>query len=475
MLTSPSAPSSVLPLVLVLFLLLSLSSNKVDAARRGNRKPQGATGDPDDYYNILGISRKSTAKEIKSAYRKLALKYHPDKVPDEDKEEAEKVFIRVSEAYAVLSDDDKRKVYDSYGKEGLKLKEQGMDPGAGAGGFGGGFGGFNGFGGGGGGSRTFHFDGFGGGGGGGFDPFSMFDEAFGDGGGFGGEDGEYTFTFDIPGSGFGGAFGGAGGGGRQQRRQQQGPPDLFPRGESKVVKLGKPKFPDEKAKHLWFVMFYDPHSKTSQDSASAMEALAAKATYKVGAVDCSHPREESFCVDMLGDDHGLPEFGLVVDGMIRRYEGGVNDLSGKDLYEFAMDQMPKEIIQNINHVSHVPERLWNQHGGSSFPSILLLSEKYETSALYYTLAYQFRSQFVFGESRAKNLALAREFGVKKYPLLLAFVPKGKGDESYNEEWDLLRYTGSVKPDPVQKWLTDVANRVKKTTSSDKRRRRRTEF
>eukprot|EP00112_Aurelia_sp_Birch-Aquarium-sp1_P001382 Seg1147.9 transcript_id=Seg1147.9/GoldUCD/mRNA.D3Y31 product="DnaJ subfamily B member 6-B" protein_id=Seg1147.9/GoldUCD/D3Y31 len=72
-----------------------------------------------DYYEILGIPREATDAEIKKAYRKLALKWHPDKNPDNTKE-AEEKFKEISEAYDVISDKDKRSVYDRYGKEGLQ-------------------------------------------------------------------------------------------------------------------------------------------------------------------------------------------------------------------------------------------------------------------------------------------------------------------------------------------------------------------
>ncbi|MEM4649388.1 MAG: molecular chaperone DnaJ [Candidatus Bathyarchaeia archaeon] len=72
-----------------------------------------------DYYEILGVPRNATKEEIKRAYRKLALKYHPDvnKSPD-----AEEKFKEISEAYAVLSDDEKRRQYDLYGHEGIGAK-----------------------------------------------------------------------------------------------------------------------------------------------------------------------------------------------------------------------------------------------------------------------------------------------------------------------------------------------------------------
>ena len=92
-----------------------------------------------DYYEVLGVQKGASAEEIKKAYRKLALKYHPDRNPDN--KEAEEKFKEAAEAYEVLSDDDKRSRYDQFGFAGV-------DPnyGAGQGGYEGGFGGFGGFG-----------------------------------------------------------------------------------------------------------------------------------------------------------------------------------------------------------------------------------------------------------------------------------------------------------------------------------------
>ncbi|MDY6861908.1 MAG: J domain-containing protein [Thermodesulfobacteriota bacterium] len=66
-----------------------------------------------DYYKILGVNKKANKEEIKKAYKKLALKYHPDRNPEN--KEAEEKFKEISEAYAVLSDDEKRKQYDHFG------------------------------------------------------------------------------------------------------------------------------------------------------------------------------------------------------------------------------------------------------------------------------------------------------------------------------------------------------------------------
>jgi curved DNA-binding protein len=74
-----------------------------------------------DYYQILGVSRDATPDEIKKAYRKLALKYHPDKAKG-DKKQAEEKFKQISEAYAVLSDPQKKQEYDLVGSQAFHQK-----------------------------------------------------------------------------------------------------------------------------------------------------------------------------------------------------------------------------------------------------------------------------------------------------------------------------------------------------------------
>ncbi|XP_057450623.1 uncharacterized protein LOC130742545 [Lotus japonicus] len=89
-----------------------------------------------DYYKILQVDKIATDDDLKKAYRKLAMKWHPDKNPS-NKKEAEAKFKQISEAYEVLSDPDKRAIYDQYGEEGLKGQVPPPDPGGGGGGCGG--------------------------------------------------------------------------------------------------------------------------------------------------------------------------------------------------------------------------------------------------------------------------------------------------------------------------------------------------
>uniref|UniRef100_A0A0D6R8S1 J domain-containing protein n=1 Tax=Araucaria cunninghamii TaxID=56994 RepID=A0A0D6R8S1_ARACU len=82
-----------------------------------------------DYYNTLNVNKNATEEDLKRAYRKLAMKWHPDKNPN-NKKEAEAKFKQISEAYDVLSDPQKRAIYDQYGEDGLR----GQVPPPGAGG-----------------------------------------------------------------------------------------------------------------------------------------------------------------------------------------------------------------------------------------------------------------------------------------------------------------------------------------------------
>ena len=85
-----------------------------------------------DFYKVLGVSRDATTKEIKKAYRQLSLQYHPDKNKEEG---AAEKFAEVARAYEVLSDEEKKGIYDRYGEDGLKKHEERGGGGGGGGGF----------------------------------------------------------------------------------------------------------------------------------------------------------------------------------------------------------------------------------------------------------------------------------------------------------------------------------------------------
>jgi len=230
------------------------------------------------------------------------------------------------------------------------------------------------------------------------------------------------------GGGFGaqGGFPGDGGGfGAQRGGRQQQAEELFPKNSpSGIAPLGKAKFPDKSSKYLWMVVFYDNNSQECAQIKSSIESFATKTkgTFKVGAVNCRRGQADmDFCKKQKIDVQNLPAFGFVVDGKIHVHTEG-NKPSMKQLHDFAIEKTPFENVHMINHPSTIDERLKNASKKQyKIGSILLLTDKFETSPKYASLAYQFRDQFVFGESRGKTLSMAKHFNVKKYPTIVAIL------------------------------------------------------
>ena len=464
------------------------------------------TSNPDDYYATLGLKKTCTPKQIKSSYRKLALQYHPDKVSDDvDKNEAEQKFIAISQAYSVLSDEKKRKIYDQYGVNGLEAYERGQDPAAA------GFGGFGGGAGGGGGNHHFHFGGGGPGGAGssnfgGFDAFKIFEEMFansggGAGGGFGGSQ-QFQFT-SSGGGGFpgGGGFGGSGGGRTQSPMK---PRDIFKRDTPGIAKLGSPKFPSASSKYFWLILFYDSQDTTSSndDAKSVLDTIISKTSkdtvsspFKIGAMDCSkNAIEQKFCSKQNVYLKSLPQYAFVVDGVIKFHQGS-STISAKEIYDFCIDHIQgfaNSLVSNINHPTQLIDRLVHNHviqydgvkpPGKSNISFLLLTDKFETSPLFASIAYQYRGakNIKFGISRAKNLKLAQMIGsVKKYPHFIAMVsPRTPSEisshdtitlpkEYRNEKVVVKRYTGSMKSTiDISKWIDQLVGQLQRGTTTSR--------
>lgn len=231
------------------------------------------------------------------------MKYHPDRNPEDRKEKAEAMFVKVGKAYEVLSDPEKRKVYDARGEDGF---DEAGNPKKG---------GFN-FGGSGG--------GFGGGGGGGFNAFNLFNTMFGGGGGggFGGgggrkQGGNGGFNFNF----------GGGGGGNQKPAQETPPPTPQPFDfESKSVTelhagnakrlVGK----TARGSKVWLVLFYDPSSQKCEKLRPHWSKVAdkLKGIVHVGAANCKSKRTRKLC-----DAYGVTKYPKIV----------ALSASGKDAYD----------------------------------------------------------------------------------------------------------------------------------------------
>ncbi len=287
-----------------------------------------------DYYKILRVDRKASDDELKKQYRKLALKFHPDKNPD-NPEAAEKKFADVANAYEVLSDPDKRRRYDLGGEEALKSGGQG---GGGGHGFPGGF----------------HFN---------FDPFEMFEDFFGQGmgGGFGGGGCQTCGGRGMGGGSCGGGCGGGGmgggrcgGGGMGGGRcgggcraggtgggRHGGSSDIYSKG-SPVAKLSMKKFPKAGNRYLWLVQFYSPGCIHCKNSVSVIEqvALATSDLIKVGVVNCE--KQHDLC--QSSGIRQYPTVRMVVDGESEEYTGA---MSKESLIQFVKEKAPNKYVVNI--------------------------------------------------------------------------------------------------------------------------------
>lgn len=417
-----------------------------------------------DYYKLLGVKRNANEKELKKAYRKLALKWHPDKNPN-DVEEATKKFEEISEAYEVLSDPEKRRVYDQVGEEGLK-----GGGGGGAGGGGGRGGGFpGGFPGGaqfsqGGGDGSFHFNFQG------SDPFEMFRNMFGDmgGGGGGGSSsggaggmhggaGGFPGGFgDFGGPGmFGGGAGGAGGkrgaGGHHQK-----PPAFYSKQDG-VTEFTASTYPTSKTQfsQMWLVEFYSPSDHSSvafKERYVRLAKVVAAQGVKLGAVNCDH--EQQLCHSK--GIHFYPAFKLIAGKQEIDYiddeSGNQQSATGSSLLTFITSHIPSEVV-NMRLPAQAEEFVGTtcaQQKLTYHAGLILFTSKYESALIMKSVAYYLKRSVAVAEVRGSNERVMKEFGLdpqhSKLPIMMAVC--GGGDKMAHEV-----YGGDMKNyDALSKFL-----------------------
>jgi len=364
------------------------------------------------FYEILGVNKDATDRQIKKAYRKLALKWHPDKHPPEDREKASKRFTRISNAYEVLIDEEQRELYDRFGEEGLKGAS--------------------------GGGRSGH-PGFG-------NPQDIFSQFFGK-SGFGG--GKTTFQFGGGGGGFpGGGFPGGGGGfprgggrGGQRPAQRQGP-SYNKRGS--VKKLLPRKFPDDTAKFNWVVHFWGGEQQDGELKPALDEAAKElKGIIKVGFVDCL--KYGVFCQEK-GISDGSSGVYLYVGKRRLTYGGGPN---AKKIRKFAIRGMSHN-LQIVKEVEFDNDALKAIENG-----IIIFSEKRKPAPFLKALSYEFRHNklsILFIASKKQCTVEALSF--KTLPA--AFVV---------EHGEARLIEAKLKPELLKKKLTLLTKKKRSSTSS----------
>ena len=187
-------------------------------------------------------------------------------------------------------------------------------------------------------------------------------------------------------------------------------------GKGKVARLTSAKFPNAKAKFVWFVEFYSAGCPHCQKAVPLVEGLAQKleGVVKVGGVSCD--ADNALC-STYSVQH-LPTFKLIVEGKAIDYEGAVD---AKSMTDFITENFPAPIA-NVRRAQAAMEFLKAAGAGKKGGAVLLFTDEYDTPLVYKSLAYQMKDSVGFGEVRASNLQVSDAFGVGKYPTLLYFCP-----------------------------------------------------
>ena len=355
----------------------------------------------EDYYKILGVPRNADEGQIKKAFKKLSLKYHPDKNKDNE-EFAKQQFVRVAKAYETLIDPEKKEVYDQYGEEGVKRKEQGGHPGGGMN-FGGNF-------------------------------EDIFQSFFG--GGFQGGGGQ-RFQFNF-------------GGGRQQqhfhqqhhhqRRHEEPHEDFWQ--QSDVIQLSMESLSSfYRRNEVWIIFFYKSNDKASKAYKDVLREVAEKlyGIIKVAAINCHEEADDALCEDFMVYD--IPKI-LVFPANIRAepltYNGAIQY---GPIASFAVGQMESfvKLVTEGTYTSFVQEEF-------DRTKVILFTSKKVTPPLLRALSKEFKGRIVFGEVRESSASLINKFRITSFPTILVL-----GDP---DNYSGVKYEGEFKKDQITKFLRE---------------------
>ena len=388
----------------------------------------------EDYYKLLGVKRNASKQEIKKAFKKLSLKYHPDKNKDNPKR-AKEMFIKIANAYEVLSNDEKRKIYDQYGEEGVKANEQGGNPGGAH---------FN--------FENMDFQ----------DIFSQF---------FGGGSGGAKFTFNMGGggggkrqksSGFGG-FGGfedifsgfnfGGGQGQQQHQQGRGRNGMKNKNYFKNTKVTSLKMKNLSLllsrKNIWFVYFYKQGDQNYEQYVKAMIEFADKTQglFNGGAVNCIE--DEEIC-----DEFDVTQTPSIV--YFSENEKEYNNYKGKIDFNSLFSYATKRMSYYVNEISKDKLNDFFSKRPEKY-HVLLFTSKSVTPAMYKGLSKFFINKLIFGEIKQTENELVKLFNIKNFPTLLVVLDEEKNKYDF--------YRGKITYEDVKNYLNKYSDKKRNVDTS----------
>jgi len=378
-------------LSLIMILLIITFLNPISSRKKKQEQTE-------DFYKTLGLKRDASPKEIKKAFKKLSLKYHPDKNKDKS-EWAKNKFIAVANAYETLSDPKKKEVYDNYGEEGLKdhiaRENSGQQQGHG------GFGGFGGF-----------------------------------GGGFGGDFEDIFRNFHGGGGHQGGHYGG-----HQEEEEEK---DQFP--NTDVINLSMNTISKlYRRREIWFVLFYKPNNSDLEKNVELLKNLAEKTygIFKIGAISCK--KDEEICEEFNIKKTPLILYFPEGSGSEEVYKG---NKTFEEIFKFGSGRMQSfvRIINSNNYGDFINE---NNH----MHKVILFTQRKTTPPLFKALSKHFKDKLNFGEIRQNEKELAQRFEVKVFPTVLVI--------SDGENYKGVKYDGALNRDTLEKFLNQYAYSTKK--------------
>ena len=355
----------------------------------------------EDYYQLLGVQRSASVEQIRKAFKKLAIRYHPDKNKD-NPEPAKQMFVKIANAYEVLSDPEKRKIYDEQGEEGIKKPKEN-------------WGGQN-------------FEG-------------MFNQFFGQHQQFrfqhGGDGGAgHTFGFDHD---------------EFNKRKT-----VFDNTE--VIHLEMEtisKF--YRRQEVWFIYFYKTEDKKHLDIANIMVKLATKAegVFQVGALNCAE--QEELCEDFTVYD--TPKVLMFkqsgnAEPITYNKEYNVDDLwklAAANMHDFL------EIVNTETYeefMSRYPQQI----------KIFYFTNEESTAPLLKILSSEYRGYLHFGLVRASETALNSKFNVTNFPSLVVVNDTEAEPVKYTDEYKKDRLSKFLRQFKYSKLKTPM-NLVRKLTKT----------
>lgn len=358
----------------------------------------------EDYYKLLGVSRNASDKEIKKAFKKMSIKYHPDKYKDaKEKEKAKDKFVKIANAYETLTDPNKKAAYDNGGEEGVKSHEQREASGQRGGG-----------------------------------SFEDIFSTFFNGGGGGGQ----RFTFNT---------GGGSRGGRRHAFDDEEEEEAKHFENTDVLKLTIASLTKIlNRKDIWFILCYKDKDRGIKETIEMWKTLAEKTygIFKVGSINCK--AQEELCEEFsIRDTPSILYFPEVGDEP-ELYKGLK---TWEKIFQFGASKMQSfvRIVNKDNYGDFITSF-------SSNHKVLLFTSKMVTPPLLKALSKHYQGKLYFGEVRQSEVELCQRFGISKFPSLLVV--------SEPENHKGVSYDGPLSRDSIEKFLNKYAyETIKKEVKS----------